>query len=276
VYEIPLDTSDLIGILPPVYGYFGGYVIVDSLLPGYGYWVRCNGSQIILPKNNPKKNEFITEEFFKSFWGKIIFKDASQKLSTLYIVDDKTELDRYQLPPVPPTGSFDIRFSTGRMAENINSEAQSIVISGVDYPLTISVENISVELMDQFGREIKSLKPGTELTINDITINRLMIAASRLIIPDEYSLEQNFPNPFNPTTMIKFSLAETSDVKMIIYNSMGQIIEQIVDRSLAPGPHSIEWNGIGMASGVYFINLKVQSIVSDKSFIGTIKIILLK
>ncbi len=81
-------------------------------------------------------------------------------------------------------------------------------------------------------------------------------------IPTEYKLFNNYPNPFNPTTIIKFSIPEVSNVNLSIYNTMGQLVKTLVDdEQMAPGFYSFEWNGTNkyntkLASGVYFYRME--------------------
>jgi hypothetical protein len=74
-------------------------------------------------------------------------------------------------------------------------------------------------------------------------------------------LEQNSPNPFNPTTTIRFQLAEAAQTTLDIYNSKGQHIKTLVNDKLAGGAHNAVWNGKDAAnkevvSGVYFYRLQ--------------------
>lgn len=76
-----------------------------------------------------------------------------------------------------------------------------------------------------------------------------------------FKLERNFPNPFNPETMIKFSLAEASKVNLSIYNVLGQVVRMLVNEELPAGVHSIMWDGKNaqgsdVSSGVYFYRIK--------------------
>jgi hypothetical protein len=75
--------------------------------------------------------------------------------------------------------------------------------------------------------------------------------------PAETALYTNYPNPFNPSTTIRFSLKDAANVKIVIYNSIGQAVRTLVDGPLSAGMHSLQWSGTndqGMkaASGVYF------------------------
>ena len=82
--------------------------------------------------------------------------DATGINYTLYAVKGEVNLDDYELPPAPPTGMFDIRFSSGRIAEDINSSVKTINMNGVTYPLTVRVEGMDIRLMDETGKAMKS------------------------------------------------------------------------------------------------------------------------
>jgi len=78
--------------------------------------------------------------------------------------------------------------------------------------------------------------------------------------PDSYSLGQNFPNPFNPTTVIPFDIKETVHATLKIYNLRGQVVRTLVDGTLTARSYAIPWNGDNdagrvVASGVYFYKL---------------------
>ncbi len=81
------------------------------------------------------------------------------------------------------------------------------------------------------------------------------------IIPDEFIVHQNFPNPFNPETEIRFALTKASHVVINIYNTLGQQIETVVDTQYAAGFHSVRWdgknrNGSPVSSGVYLYQIQ--------------------
>jgi hypothetical protein len=80
----------------------------------------------------------------------------------------------------------------------------------------------------------------------------------------KYSLSQNFPNPFNPSTTIKFELAKSSLVQIKIYNIIGQEVKELVNNKLAAGRYEILWNGknqhgISVGSGVFIYEIQAQS-----------------
>ena len=91
-------------------------------------------------------------DYFKKDWGRIIITDNAKKNFTLYAVKEETDLELYELPPFPPEDAFDIRFGSGRIAENLNSGIQTIEMRGIAYPVTVKVENLSVILQDESGK----------------------------------------------------------------------------------------------------------------------------
>jgi hypothetical protein len=88
--------------------------------------------------------------------------------------------------------------------------------------------------------------------------------------PTTFVLQQNFPNPFNPSTSIRFELARRSNVRLTIYDVMGREVKTLVNGAMAPGAHAIAFNGSGLASGVYLFTLKTER------FSATRKMLLLR
>lgn len=83
----------------------------------------------------------------------------------------------------------------------------------------------------------------------------------------EFSLAQNFPNPFRDFTKIRFTVQEKSDVKIIIMNSLGQIIDEIVSTNMFPGSYETIWEPGDLPSGTYLMFLKVSDMVKCKKII---------
>lgn len=86
-------------------------------------------------------------------------------------------------------------------------------------------------------------------------------------IPIRYELHQNNPNPFNPVTDIRFDIAKTSYVKMVIYNTLGHEVETLVNETLQPGSYKVVWNANNYASGVYFYKIESGLFVSTRKMI---------
>ncbi|MBK7266789.1 MAG: T9SS type A sorting domain-containing protein [Ignavibacteriales bacterium] len=96
-----------------------------------------------------------------------------------------------------------------------------------------------------------------------------------LSTPNDYSLSQNFPNPFNPSTAIKFALKVDSKVSLKIYNPLGQEVMNLLSDNYAAGNYNISVNAAGLNSGVYFYTLEANGVDGSK-FSSTKKMILMK
>jgi hypothetical protein len=83
-------------------------------------------------------------------------------------------------------------------------------------------------------------------------------------------LEQNFPNPFNPSSTVRFSVKTEGPVELFITNALGQNVGSLVDGIVAAGTHEVTFNADGLASGTYFYTLK------SGNFVETKKMMLLK
>ncbi len=82
--------------------------------------------------------------------------------------------------------------------------------------------------------------------------------------PAVFVLDQNFPNPFNPTTAISFSITEAGSVRLAVYDILGRRVDTLVDAAMVPGNYSVTWNGSGFASGTYFYRLETANSVMTR------------
>jgi len=82
-----------------------------------------------------------------------------------------------------------------------------------------------------------------------------------------YRLEQNFPNPFNPLTTIRFSLQNSTKVTLKIYDVMGREVETILKAKMSSGNHEVLWNATNVASGIYYYRLETEEFVATKKML---------
>ena len=105
----------------------------------------------------------------------------------------------------------------------------------------------------------------------DGTIDRLVnVDFARLTpLPGRYDLDQNMPNPFNPSTVIGYSLPEAGPVRLAIYNLLGQEVRVLVDQPMEAGSFTATWDGkdeLGrrMASGIYLYRIQAANFTASK------------
>jgi len=91
-----------------------------------------------------------------------------------------------------------------------------------------------------------------------------------LLSPDNYNLAQNFPNPFNPRTAIRYSIPKRSNVTLTVYDILGNEVASLVDEEKDRGVYTVTFNASALASGIYFYTLRAEG------FIQTKKMLLLK
>ncbi len=83
-------------------------------------------------------------------------------------------------------------------------------------------------------------------------------------IPAIYELHQNYPNPFNPSTTIKFAIPEATNVRLTIFNAIGEAVAVLIDTEKQAGSYTMNWNASHNASGIYFYRLETANFVSVK------------
>ncbi|HJY63264.1 MAG TPA: YCF48-related protein [Ignavibacteria bacterium] len=82
--------------------------------------------------------------------------------------------------------------------------------------------------------------------------------------PKSFYLSQNFPNPFNPATTIKFGLTKLQTVSLTIYDITGRSVEQLINSNLNSGTHEIKWDASKYSSGIYFYTLRTNDFSETK------------
>jgi len=175
--------------------------------------------------------------------------------------------------------SMQARFlrATGTLADKMMAALQGAKVVGADTRCT-GRNTSSISAFIRMGRPQDTL--GTlhlNLNVNNTPVGRDPIDSLQILynnwltsiknisteIPASMELYQNYPNPFNPNTNIKFDIArdargETQDVRIVIYNVLGNEVATLVDDDLNPGSYEVTWYTEGMPSGIYFYRLYTE------------------
>ena len=85
--------------------------------------------------------------------------------------------------------------------------------------------------------------------------------------PIDFALHQNYPNPFNPVTTIRYNIPIKSQVKLDIYNTLGEKVKRLVNEEKKAGQYSIDFNAEDVASGVYFYRLQAGDFIQTKKMV---------
>jgi len=150
------------------------------------------------------------------------------------------------------------------------------------YSLTAGTANMSITTdgmfswsptLDQAG---KSYNVTVQVTDGSLTAaTSAVITASSTItavedldgVPTEFSLMQNYPNPFNPTTTIRFALPNESNVRLTVFNILGQEVAALFEGHLNAGNHKVEFDASKLNSGMYLYRIEAGSFVSVKKML---------
>jgi Secretion system C-terminal sorting domain len=84
------------------------------------------------------------------------------------------------------------------------------------------------------------------------------------VLPTEFMLSQNYPNPLNPSTKIRYSVPRSSNVMIKVFNILGAEIETLVNEEKSAGTYELTWNAANLPSGVYFYRIQAGSFVATK------------
>ena len=96
-------------------------------------------------------------------------------------------------------------------------------------------------------------------TWSDLSTNVISRLTESIPLPEFFEFSYPYPNPFNPTTLIRFSLPNYSNVKINAYDILGKEVSVILDKSLEAGYYDFNWNPGILSSGIYFIKIETES-----------------
>lgn len=284
-----IDPGGII-ITGTLFEFDGSYVSSNVIEQGKGYWIRTNNAGQITITSSLESSKPPTGGFTKSNLDSslnncpvLTIQDASGANQRLYFnveLKNPQSKIRYGLPPLPPEGAFDVRF-TDNYFINENGEG-TISVQSSKYPLTICAANLSSgtiytyaieEILPQGKVKSHILKNGGIITIKNKKVKMLRLIRTNAIgndlIPTEFAAGKNYPNPFNPVTEIKYALPVNVKVDIVIYDILGQKVKTLLSGNKSAGYHSIIWDstndyGNKVASGIYIYRLKAGAFQTTK------------
>ncbi len=271
------------------------YVDQGNLVPWKGYALSLNSTQNNLSFYIPpysaavsSKSAFSTLNNNEQEWMiQITASNGRSKSSFNYIGQLNNAADgedKFDLVS-PPTPGQTVSVS---FAENVrqvtdirksNNEGHvwdfNCLTTATGKTLTLSFSDISslnesleIYLFDKSGQKFYNLrqknsldfiaKGATTKSFQVIAGTQEFIAGlenAHQIIPQEFILHNNFPNPFNPQTQITFSLNSKENIKLVIYDVLGQQVAVLQEGVFEAGSYNVIWNAVNQSSGIYFIRL---------------------
>jgi len=282
------------------FGFDNAYVTASVLESGKAYWVKTQGGgSLVLDAGPTSVSPSSTESApavlndlniltVKAQTRQSSMKSRMPKLHFGTADQNGMHLDRYEMPPLPPKGTLDIRFASNRFVEIFDGkqdEPQEIplLIQSNGEALQLSWQlkeqkGFKYALLEREGTKIIAqhrLRTEGSITIDVQNINHFALRVER--IPNQYMLYRNYPNPFNPSTTIRFDLPEPASVSLKVINVLGQEVEAPLNiQDIDEGQHSVEFTGSKLSSGTYFYQIVARGLTTGKVYQSVQKMVLLK
>ncbi len=220
--------------------------------------LKSDGSWVALP-NIPYRENAVGEIVMSGIYG-----------------DDESDIITIRI-------SWQESFTTDEIRQYIPSDEQPVIKTWAVGEYQLSANNGAAKTWKGFdGAEPLVLKKdeSIELSFSTDEVSDPMAARDYIIraigryqpdyavyshlVPNQFRLYNNYPNPFNPVTQFRFDLPEASHVVLEIYNITGQKTATVVDRYFEAGSHSVTWDASDVSSGVYFYRIKAGDFVDSR------------
>ncbi len=278
----------------------GSYTLAPNMVPykGYYYFNAVNAPNLKIPyaqsviakSTNPVDKKSLKISLVASGITKSIIEIGFDENSK----NSYDELDKFS-----PPGDFDeYKLSiTNKSLETpykyLMSDFRKEIENGKIFDVTIktkSTEKVVLQidgadnfadfnllLIGETNSKVYDLNKSSEIEIvqNSKSSNyKLVIGTDEFVeniqsdlIPEEFSLVQNFPNPFNPETIINYSITKNSFVSLKVFDVLGNEVSKLVDEIKSAGHHDVKFRGEQLSSGIYFYRLETSEFVQTKKMI---------
>ncbi len=141
--------------------------------------------------------------------------------------------------------------------ENVSSGEYTLIVESTEYENTSDNGTVNVDYgTNSIASKDLYLSPSSTTDVG-----------KPVSTPTTYSLMQNYPNPFNPSTTIRFTIPEKVQVRLEVYNLIGQKVATLINGELNAGQYSVEFNGAGLTSGIYLYRIQAGNFVSVKKML---------
>ncbi len=259
-----------------------GFFEVTEMRPGLGYWINCIREddasahsyyelelpilpRMAVPYDNSDKQMTL------NLADEIVVRDNGQSETSLYMTDDtKANVEYYQLPPLPPAGYFDARFSNGAILETSN--ATVLNLQGVQYPISLSIDNPSANytFVDAItGEVLGTIEYGnnSNIEIKGTSGDAIKVLKSDIALPSFFI--SAYPNPVVANTTFEYAIPQNGFVNISLFDAIGNHISTLVRENKDAGTYSIDFDASGLSSGTYIIKLSS----GDNNTVQTITVV---
>ncbi|HIO40478.1 MAG TPA: T9SS type A sorting domain-containing protein, partial [Candidatus Marinimicrobia bacterium] len=256
-----------------IYGYDGSYINAEMIDPGRGYWVRALDNGEITLSSTALATKTVEQVNHLEGSNTLELSNGTHS-STLYFGKDVAEehRDSYSLPPTFPQMAFDVRFNGDMKYTMVSGDIEVLNTSNnltISYDIVLDTgEHMDWVLTSASGEEY--LLEGTG-SITIPSAERFVLNRGS-VIPITFVLHQNFPNPFNPITTLRYDLPSNVLVTLSIYDMLGREVAQLVNTTQEAGYRSVQWDatdsfGKIVSAGFYLYQVRAGEFVQTKKMV---------
>ena len=239
-----------------------GYEQSSRIEPGYGYWIKVTGTGWYrLEQKEPFRGKGVAGEAMKPYQAlnNLTIADNEQHgNSQLWFGYGRVDNKQYEMPPVPGTGMFDVRFNNnGFVSASTERGSEHIVeLSGMSYPVVLSVENVDAtyQITDaQTGEYIGEFVAGEA---GAVRVNNPLTKSVKLtrVASSTLELSQAWPNPVTDKMNFDIAVPEERYVSVGLYNSLGAKVADLYEGTVTDR-QTVEFSVKGMSAGVYLYKM---------------------
>mgnify|MGYP000954075626 CR=1 FL=1 len=160
-----------------------------------------------------------------------------------------------------------LAFKKTLAAESYTSDSWTVLVQSADSARMAMKQNYSSAAAVSTAEVLAQAHQSLQQALNGLIKNTAVVADLEILQPNHCWLAQNYPNPFNPRTRIDFVLNREGSVQCAVYDLLGRKVKELVNQSLAAGPHSFYFDGTDLESGSYFYTLRTSNYMDSKTML---------
>ena len=243
-----------------------GNTLINWVRPGFVTEVKPDGSKALEIKFPP---ELYSYRVFKTNWTTNLFKGQKDTIDFHSVTINHSQSKSVAIQSnsekeITITGVYNTlkEFSVSNTFPLTIPSLGEIMFDVVFAPLDAGIFSDTLNVRSDSDSSIIN----SQIIVNGIGT---IVSGTReeTQINSVYNIDQNYPNPFNPGTKIRFSIPQSEHVVINVYNIQGELIESLVNREMEAGNYQINFDGNGLASGMYFYRILAGSFTQIKKMI---------
>ena len=264
----PFQSNPIPRLTGEVYRYLTsrGYEQTSRIEPGYGYWIKVSGTGWYrLEPTEPIRKGIAGEEPTKPYQmlNNLTIADNDQHgNSQLWFGYGNVDNKRYEMPPVPGEGLFDVRFDNNGFVSGTSARngEHVVALSGVTYPVVLSVENVDATYIVTDAATGAYIGEFTAGQAGAVRVNSSLTKSVKLtrVPTSSLNLGAAYPNPVSDRMTFDIAVPGERHVSVALYNSLGEKVADLFDGTVTDH-ESVDFSVKGLSAGVYMYKMMTSN-----------------